>query len=252
MRIARAHLNLLLALGGALVAGAAMAGEDILECRLPTGQTLVLRSRFKIHIAPVISRHNSREYDRQPWRIQYFDAAGKEASTGALRDANLRYFGNAAWALQFSSLNASMVLGPSLLLDNERRWQGWAAFQSKSNALMNGSRIRADIESGSLGQAGFAMLGRVRWASLGDKLVQEATLHRSNLSPVETNTIAAVLQSTSEDDGKSWTPPSITQESLLFEVGRTLLSSCRSAQPSVFNGRAQTIDRPIGCSQLPR
>ncbi|GAA5176006.1 hypothetical protein GCM10025771_09660 [Niveibacterium umoris] len=244
------RLTLAAACCAASLAAQAIEREDRLDCQLPDGTHVLFRSRYDYSLVPVPLVHASRESDRHSWDARYRDKKGKVTDTPVAVD----YHGNRtrssleAVCAHVGVLNG-VVLGPHTFREADGRWFSseqlpWELLDAGGVGFVP-DRLppekRKQMDDAGIKDATyyFAFI-----LPTGKRLVYEQPLHRSREGFFREKTFDAVYQSFSDDHGKTWSPPVVTTDALIFELGKSWSQQSFLAKPVSLNGKKIPEDPP--------
>ncbi|MBB4013485.1 hypothetical protein [Niveibacterium umoris] len=219
----------------------AIGREDRIECRLPDGAKIILRSRYDFSLVPLPLVHASRESDRRDWDAEYHGMDGGPVDI----PISVFYYGkqavDAALACAHFGLRNGVALGPMTFRYSTGKWASREKFPRGEldvtwvyvvpNELPAHLRQKMD-EAGIKDAApkfGFIV-------PMGGRLVYEQPLHKTHEGFAHTRIFDAVFQSFSDDQGTTWSSPVVTTDALIFELGKTWLQQSFVARPVSLNG----------------
>lgn len=244
-----------------LLDGRGWAATDTLVCKTVAGGTFTLSSKYKVsHIAKLIP-HAQQISDREWWNVTFSGGQDMSQPKIAGEGTSLPFAGLAPAQLADTCSALALIHGmPStdrgvFLLDGQ--WQGrrqrFPAIPFKSFPVELAEKRPTALVLKAR-EAGYIASASERIARLDLLWVIEFTLHRPDrkgmlpLNPV----VDAVFQSTSSDNGHSWSEPVITEQGLIFDVGYPLYDSCVLARPDRLNGRKLDSPFPERCKARAR
>lgn len=236
MKVFNAIAVMLFLLGTSDVARA-IGREDVLVCGLPDGSKFVLRSEYNWNPMPLPVYYHSRESKRTGWGFTYVDQHGRRSKlTGGAS-----FYGTEKLELEHACANIGMKSGVPLAPFTFRRGDG--SWNSSANFPMAELDLEPAIGSADtrrqMEEAG------IQWAPthygliLAERrhLIFEKQLYRSKQGTKYTLPVAAVLQSVSEDGGKTWSSPIVTEDARIFDIGKPWIEQSFRSRPVSLNGK---------------
>jgi hypothetical protein len=211
----------------------AIPRSDVLECGLPDGSKFILTSKYQWN--PInINPHGSSKNHQEPFltNFQPKNSFNKIEISGSVGYSHLDVD-------TANSLCASHGLHRNIAYDGV---SGYYSFHEKQffeltqddkfyiPAIIKNRAARLQEKLDSMRLSVYPGHGAV--SIINQKIIKERSLEG-----IEVNTIQAVWQSTSTDNGKTWTDPIITKEAKIFELGKTIYEQSFIARPISINGK---------------
>jgi hypothetical protein len=215
----------------------AIGREDVLVCRLSDGSKFVLRSEYNWNPVPLPVYHHSRESKRTGWGFTYVDRNGRHSNL----NGSANFYGTNTLELEHACANVGMKSGVPLAPFTFRREDGsWDPISSFPMAELN-----VEPSQGSEETRRRMEHNGIQWAAYnyglilaqGRRLIYEKPLYRSKQGTEYTIPFAAVLQSISEDAGKTWSAPIVTEDAHIFDIGKPWIEQSFRARPVSLNGK---------------
>lgn len=227
------------------------AATDKLICKTVDGGRFVMKSKYKANVLGHVIPHVQKEYDRSPyWEGDFIDYKGKVHESDQKMAAE--YGNTELYALERACSDLAFVegmptgtLGIFIYKGKMRsRYQYFPnnPFQNFRTELIE---KRLTPLATLVREAGYITTWADLTARVGPRWVIEYTLHKREAGGAHPSSpmVAAIFQSTSDDDGQTWSEPVITQQGLIFDVGYPLYDSCVLARPYSLNGKK--LDYPF-------
>lgn len=233
-----------------LAATAPLAGavtitrHDVLECKVKSGGTFVLRAKYKWEpLAELMPRDvRTRDYDDGGFRVRYVDERGHRSAEapngigyrGGLRDSNA-----ASYCRDVGFLGGLPIVGHNFLLADGTWFAIGPERWPEKLSLSDSPREQAEPYKSQLA----SRMLRPHASTIvpvGDQLAFENSL--VDVDPQHKRkdgdrNITAVFQSFSSDNGKTWSDPVITTDAKIFELGKALGEQSWVGYPSRVNGK---------------
>jgi len=219
--------------------------KDELECGLPDGSKFVLTSTYNYSlIAAHLMPHAQSVSERTDYRISYYDGEGRRLD---LAPAGVGY----SYGEKCSYVG--MIQGTPIVEGSYRKKEGgWFDTELTPYALyLSGTpseqpeKIRIQLKH--LGLSPEALLdGNI--LPIGKTLVNEqglVTYKDEYGNTLPDGKIVAVYQSTSNDDGKTWSEPIITKDVKIYELGKSTYEQSFIARPISINGKKIEAHFPL-------
>jgi hypothetical protein len=215
----------------------AIARKDVLICAVPDGSKFVLRSEYNWNPVPLPVYHHSRESKRTGWGFTYVDRNGRHSNL----NGSANFYGTKTLELEHACANVGMKSGVPLAPFTFRREDGsWDPISSFPMAELN-----VEPSQGSEETRRRMEHNGIQWAAYnyglilaqGRRLIYEKPLYRSKQGTEYTIPFAAVLQSISEDGGKTWSAPIDTENAQIFDIGKGWIEQSFRARPVSLNGK---------------
>lgn len=215
----------------------AVAKKDVLICAVPDGSKFILQSHYDWSPVPLPVYHHSRESGRTGWGFTYQDRQGQLSEL----DGSASYNNKTKSALEHACANVGMKFGmplaPFTFQREDGSWNATANFPMKDldvHPSQGSEETRRRME-----QAGI-VLAEYHFGLIlkqGQRLTFEKQLYRSKEGEMYTLPVAAVLQAISEDGGKTWSEPIVTEDAQIFDIGKGWIEQRFRARPVSLNGK---------------
>jgi hypothetical protein len=215
----------------------AVIREDKLVCGLPDGSSFVLRSEYNWSPIPLPVYHHSRESEPTGWSFSFRSRQGK---TNQL-EGGADFHGKDKLALEHACAHVGAKAGVPLAPFTFQRTDGsW-----NSTALFPMHELDVDLSTANDETRRRMERAGIEWALIhfglilphGKQLIFEKPLHRARIGTVFIKPFDAVLQSVSEDGGKTWSAPIVTEDARIFEIGKGWIEQSFRARPVSLNGK---------------
>jgi hypothetical protein len=217
----------------------AVPRKDVLECVVADGSRFVLTSTYDWFPVPVL-RHSSSESRRVSWSPMYFDVHGRRSAV----PSSVMYENKVRQTLEevcaHFGMRDGVPLAPYSYLREDGTWYSVDDFPwQKLNVHLVGppsemrDRERALLEAGiKYAPNQFAYI-----RPAGTRLVFEHPLSHTLVGWLYKVPFDAVYQAFSDDGGRTWSDGQLTDNALIFEMGRGWVEQSFRARPVRLNGK---------------
>ncbi len=214
--------------------------EDVLVCSLPGGSSFVLRSEYDWSMIPLPLYHHSRESERTGWGIEYIGGKGSRSQVKGW----IEYHGKSPEALAHACAHVGAKFGKPLAPFTFQLRNG--SWSSLASFPMNDLDVRMPMtgETPSPAQQRLSAAGIVATvhhfgliSQYEGRLIYEKPLYRAVTGTVDSAPFGAVWQSYSDDGGKSWAAPIVSNDAKIFDIGRGWAMQEYRALPQRLNGK---------------
>jgi hypothetical protein len=220
MKTFQRALQLIVASSVLCYSGSALAVTRYFEayCQAPDGSRFMLRAQYNYSFLAL--GHTSQVSMIRDWEVYYSPRGrfgGKTQAPAVIRWAD----STEADCSQVGTLDGVPVVNQSFLQSNG----SWYPVKSvpyhqylSSSPREQPEPVRQQLQQRGLFVSGdFTLLAPVK-----GRLLLEQPLLSHGAGANGLNPVSAVYQSASSDNGKSWSPPTVTDHAQLFEIGKPL------------------------------
>ena len=222
----------------------AVQREDVLECGLPNGDKFILISKYDYSLAAKllkpISRHASVITNRSSYDIQFVSKLSRTQKKAPIGIS----FTSVDRVCQGLGIIDDMAIANITFFGLDGTWFDPSLRPSKLRiSKVNKQQpedVRQQLETLDASPAIYADFHHAFILPKNGKLFYEVALvtyKDENGIRLPDGKIVAVYQSTSIDEGKTWTDPIITKDAKIYELGKSTYEQSFIARPISINGK---------------